>query len=68
MLASTALVNDCRIALYGHTHVADATQTPEGVLCINPGALSGPRDRVGYCELLLEGSTFSYNFRKLNDL
>ena len=67
MLASTALTNGCTVALYGHTHVADATYS-QGVLCLNPGHLCGPGDSATFCEVILEGGTISYNFRKLNDL
>lgn len=41
-LAHYAKEKGCDIALYGHSHAFDV-DTVEGVLCINPGALSWPR-------------------------
>ena len=68
MLSSIALVNDCKVALYGHSHVADATYTPEGVLCINPGHLCPPAESATFCELTVTEGNISYIFRKLSDI
>lgn len=38
-LAARAKELGCSVAVYGHTHVA-SIETVDGVLCINPGALS----------------------------
>ena len=50
-LARAARKKGCEIALYGHTHVADI-RTVDGVLCINPGALSSFTE-PSYCYLVL---------------
>lgn len=52
-LAQAAKERDCDIALYGHTHSADICEV-NGVLCINPGAMSGYMG-VSYCYLVLHG-------------
>ena len=41
-LLKTAKQNECKIALYGHTHIAD-TVYEDGVYLVNPGAVSHPR-------------------------
>lgn len=50
-LVDAAKERDCDVALYGHTHTAEVLEK-DGVLCINPGALSG---FVGcsYCYLVV---------------
>lgn len=45
-LVSNAKFNNCNIALYGHTHVAVCEEC-NGVLVINPGSISRPRDGSG---------------------
>ena len=50
-LARRAKERDCEIALYGHTHIADI-QTVDGVLCVNPGALSS-FTQPSYCYLVV---------------
>ncbi len=50
-LAARAKGEDCDIALYGHTHRA-AVEEIDGILCINPGALSSYSD-PSYCYLVL---------------
>lgn len=50
-LAARAKELDCEIALYGHTHVA-ATETVDGVLCVNPGS-AGAFVGASYCYLVL---------------
>lgn len=50
-LAARAKELGCDIALYGHTHRA-GIETVDGVLCINPGALSACCD-ASYCYLVL---------------
>lgn len=41
-LLKTAKQNECKIALYGHTHIAD-TVYEDGVYLVNPGSVSHPR-------------------------
>lgn len=48
-LAERAEELRCTVALYGHTHRADITET-DGVLCINPGA-AGSYSDPSYCYL-----------------
>lgn len=50
-LALTAKEKGCAVALYGHTHVADIREL-NGVLCINPGALSSFTE-PSYCYLVV---------------
>ena len=42
-LARKALEEEARVCLYGHTHVAN-TFNRHGILFMNPGSLSDPRD------------------------
>ena len=42
-LLKTARENNCGIALYGHTHIAN-TLYDDGVWIVNPGSCSRPRD------------------------
>ena len=44
VLARTAHEAGADIALYGHTHVAVAEKSPEGVFVYNPGSVAQPRD------------------------
>lgn len=46
LLAFTAKFNKADIALYGHTHVAFCEEI-NGVLVVNPGSISSPRDGSG---------------------
>ena len=41
-LLKTAKQNECKIALYGHTHIAN-TVYEDGVYLVNPGSVSHPR-------------------------
>ena len=41
-LLKAAKQNECKIALYGHTHIAD-TVYEDGVYLVNPGPVSHPR-------------------------
>ena len=41
-LVNMAIINDCDIALYGHTHVPEVLEI-EGVTVMNPGSISLPR-------------------------
>lgn len=43
LLVSTAKQNDCKIALYGHTHLY-RTEIVNGVFVMNPGSLDSPRN------------------------
>lgn len=51
-LVSNAKFNRCDIALYGHTHIR-LCEEQNGVLVVNPGSLSRPRDNSNgsYCVL-----------------
>ena len=42
-LVAEAKLNDCRIALYGHTHLY-RTENIDGVFVMNPGSLDSPRN------------------------
>lgn len=50
-LSARAKELGCEIALYGHTHRAEAREV-DGVLCINPGA-AGSYSEPSYCYLVL---------------
>ena len=56
MLVQKAKKNECDIACYGHSHVADA-EVVDGVTCLNPGSIWHNRD----------GSTPSYMIVTLED-
>ena len=43
LLRFAALVNDCDIAMYGHTHVPYLEEDPDDVTILNPGSISKPR-------------------------
>lgn len=43
-LIEAAKENDCKIALYGHTHLYQ-TKIEDGVYILNPGSPSSPRDK-----------------------
>ena len=52
LLTYLAQENDCRIACFGHTH-RPYFQKDGGVLCVNPGSLTSPRDgTLGSCAIL----------------
>lgn len=56
LLAARAKELHCAAALYGHTHEADIREA-DGVLCVNPGALSS-YFAPSYCYLVVhEGKT-----------
>lgn len=42
-LLAAARARDCRVALYGHTHIASSVYR-DGIYLINPGSCSSPRD------------------------
>ena len=42
-LAKLALENDCRIVVYGHTHRPEIDDSIPGLLILNPGSISLPR-------------------------
>ncbi len=46
------------IALYGHTHVAEARELPDGMWLMNPGSAQ-PWDRTSYGIIMLENGTIS---------
>ena len=53
-LAETARNNDCRVAVFGHTHKPMLEQMEDGLVILNPGSLSFPRQegrRPGYAIL-----------------
>lgn len=43
LLVDAAKQNDCKIALYGHTHLY-RTEISDGVFVMNPGSLDSPRN------------------------
>ena len=43
-LVADAKVNECKVALYGHTHLY-RTEVVDGVFVMNPGSLDSPRNR-----------------------
>ena len=65
-LASQAKFNKADIAFYGHTHVAFA-QEKNGVLVINPGSLSNPRDGSNgtYCVMEINGKNVKYEIKEV---
>lgn len=44
-LAADALANDCSIVVYGHTHRPEIDDSIPGLLILNPGSISLPRQR-----------------------
>ncbi len=44
-LAADALANDCDIAMYGHTHRPEIDDSDPGLLILNPGSISFPRQQ-----------------------
>ncbi|MBE6681512.1 MAG: metallophosphoesterase [Ruminococcaceae bacterium] len=61
-LAANAKYKGADIVLYGHTHVA-LCKEQNGVLVINPGSLSRPRDNTNgtYVRLEVSGSDVKYD-------
>lgn len=56
-LVNDAAENSCDIAMYGHTHRPDVDWTHQGVLVLNPGSISYPRQqdhRASYMVVELE--------------
>lgn len=57
-LVAEAKLNDCRIVLYGHTHLY-RTENIDGVFVMNPGSLDSPRNHnaptYGVIELTSSG-------------
>jgi putative phosphoesterase len=45
MLAETARENDCQIVIYGHTHRPEIDESVPGLLILNPGSITFPRQR-----------------------
>lgn len=60
-IVANAKLKGCDIVLYGHTHVS-LCQEINGVLVINPGSISRPRDGSGgsYVKLSVDGKTVKY--------
>lgn len=54
-LAVTALKNNCQVVLFGHTHVPMVRRV-DGVLLVNPGSMTFPRDgkEPCYAKLIVE--------------
>ena len=58
-LAQEAKNRGCKIALYGHTHIAQITEI-DGVTLINPGSSRLPIGEGGsYCYLVVNGEKFT---------
>ncbi len=57
-LLSAARANECRIALYGHTHLY-RSEVIDGIFVMNPGSLDSPRNHnkptYGVIEISSEG-------------
>lgn len=57
-LCENARLNDCTVALYGHTHVKNITYE-DGIYIMNPGSCSCPRDlskpSYGYVDIERNG-------------
>ena len=51
-LVEKAIEENCRVALYGHTHVAEIKEE-RGVLVINPGNLSKYSTNKSFCYILV---------------
>lgn len=46
------------LLLYGHTHVPCCTKTPQGIICMNPGSVSLPKQDSWHGYMTLEEDTF----------
>ena len=66
-LVSNAKFKGCDIALYGHSHVSFAEEV-NGVLVINPGSLSRPRDNTNgtYCLLEINDKNVEYKILEVS--
>lgn len=57
-LVYKALANDCKLAIYGHTHIKDL-ERKDGVIVVNPGSVSLPHDSFkSYAILTLDNGEF----------
>ncbi len=65
-LAMQAKMNKADIALFGHTHVS-LVEEKSGVLVINPGSLSFPRDGSSgsYCVLEINEDKVKYEIKEV---
>lgn len=43
-LVYAALEKNCKAVFYGHTHISMYEESPEGIILLNPGSTSLPRD------------------------
>lgn len=66
LLVKQVKMKDADIALFGHTHVS-MSEEKDGVLVINPGSLSSPRDgTVGtYCIMEIDGKNVKYDIKEV---
>lgn len=66
MMVAQAKMKKADIVLYGHTHVSFAEEI-RGVLVINPGSISLPRDGTGgtYCVMEIDGSNVKYEIKEV---
>lgn len=63
-LNAAAKINDCSIALYGHTHVmSDITEN--NIRMINPGSIGYPYIDFGAVEIISDSSVFNVKFLKV---
>lgn len=51
-LVYEAQKRQCQVALFGHTHRSLVEQTEEGILLMNPGSTSRPRDSQASCGII----------------
>ncbi|RDY21557.1 YfcE family phosphodiesterase [Criibacterium bergeronii] len=58
---SEAIKNDCKILTYGHTHVKQLQKTQEGLILLNPGSTSRPRDGIKSFAYMQNGILKLYN-------
>lgn len=63
-LAAAAMAEGASVALYGHTHHADARYVG-GVLCVNPGHVCYPYSTATYAELIIDGDDVRAKIVKL---
>ena len=66
MMVSQAKMKNADIVLYGHTHVSYAEEV-RGVLVINPGSISLPRDGTNgtYCVIEINGANVKYEIKEV---
>lgn len=66
MMVAQAKMKNADIVLYGHTHVSFAEEI-RGVLVINPGSISLPRDGTNgtYCVIEIDGKKVKHEIKEV---